>query len=351
MFLSSVSMLALFVVAGTSACAALVYLSPALRARRTRTSGKPREVGSYELVNRLAEGGMGEVWIARHRMLERPAAVKLIRSELLGRDSRRRASTIKRFTREAKETAALTSIHTVDVYDFGVTGDGALYYAMELLDGMSTETLVRRFGPVRSGRAVHLLRQLCRSIAEAHERGLVHRDIKPANVFLCRQGGDNDFVKVLDFGLVHLVGEPGSRELTATGQAVGTPAYMAPEMALGEGVDGRADIYAIGCVAYWLLTGRPVFLGDTPVATALKHVASVPVRPSDLTEVEIPSALEEVVLACLAKDPADRPQTAAELEALLAACASHDAWRAEDSHQWWQLHQPASQFQFTSSGQ
>jgi serine/threonine-protein kinase len=340
MFLSPDSMLALSVFAGISVCAALVYLAPVIRVARTRTSGSPREVGGYELVERLSEGGMGEVWIARHRMLDRPAAVKLIRPELLGRDSCRRASAIKRFTREAKETAALTSIHTVEVYDFGVTGDGALYYAMELLDGISVDRLVRRFGPVGYERAVHLLRQICRSLAEAHERGLVHRDVKPANIFLCRQGGDVDFVKVLDFGVVRMAAEPDSGDLTSPGQTVGTPAYLAPEMALGESVDGRADIYAIGCVAYWLLTGRPVFAGDTPVAIALKHVASAPVRPSDLTEVDIPSALEDVILACLAKDPADRPQTAAELEARLAACVSPDAWRAADSQQWWQLHQP-----------
>jgi serine/threonine-protein kinase len=344
MFLSPISMLALSVIAGTSICAAFVCLGPAIRARRARISGNLREAGGYVLVHRLAEGGMGEVWMARHRMLERLAAVKLIRSELLGRDSQRQAAAIKRFTREAKETAALKSVHTVDVYDFGVTADGTLYYAMELLDGMSAETLVRRFGPVGYERAVHLLRQICRSLGEAHERGLVHRDIKPANVFLCRQGGDSDFVKVLDFGLVRQAADPDSRELTGAGLTVGTPAYMAPEMALGESVDGRADIYAIGCVAYWLLTGRPVFTGETPVATALKHVASAPVRPSHLTEVEIPAALEELVLACLAKDPADRPQTAAELEARLAACVSPNAWRAENSQQWWQLHQPASQF-------
>ena len=323
-------------------CAALAYVMSRVILRYGMRLKTAREVGSYELVRQIGSGGMGEVWVARHRMLARPAAIKLIRPELLGVDERSRRLASRRFEREAQATAALGSTHTIDLYDFGVADDGAFYYAMELLDGVTLEALVKRFGPVGPARAVYLLRQACHSLDEAHAHGLTHRDIKPANVFTCRLGPDYDFVKVLDFGLVKLSSDlREATDLTAEGITAGTPAYMAPEMALGREVDGRADIYALGCVANWLLTGRPVFDADTPMATILKHVQDTPEPPSRRTELPIPPALESVVLCCLAKDPNNRPQTASELSLRLQASLGGDPWTAYDAREWWERHKPS----------
>ncbi len=306
---------------------------------------KAREVGSYKLVERLGEGGMGEVWVAKHRMLARPAAVKLIRPEMLGADERSRKTAIRRFEQEAQATAALKSYHTIDLYDFGVTDDGAFYYVMELLHGLSLESLVKRFGPVVPGRAGYFLHQVCHSLGEAHANGMIHRDIKPANIHVCRIGPsfDYDFVKVLDFGLVKSRDgmQQGATELTADGVATGTPAFMAPESALGKtDVDGRADIYCLGCVGYWLVTGQRVFDADSPLATALAHVQEQPIPPSQRTELEIPDSLERIILACLEKDPADRPQSAAELDSMLDASAADWAWSTQLAREWWDLHMP-----------
>ena len=304
---------------------------------------KAREIGSYELVSRLGEGGMGEVWVARHRMLARPAAMKLVRPELIGSDWRSRERAISRFKREAKATAALGSTHTVDIYDFGVTDEGAFFYVMELLDGISLETLVRQFGPQTSGRVVHLLRQVCHSLGEAHGAGLIHRDIKPANIFACRLGPDRDYVKVLDFGLVKMTEQPTMTQLTVDHATAGTPAYMAPEMALGQtDIDSRADLYSVGCVAYWLLTGQTVFSGETPMATLIAQVQSVPIPPSQRTELFIPRMLDEIVLACLAKDPAHRPQTAEELDRRLAATNLAGSWQPDDARDWWTRNHPGT---------
>ena len=290
----------------TYLCAVAAYVISRIVNRYGVRLKRARDIGSYELVMKLGEGGMGEVWVARHRMLARPAAVKLIRPELLGHDQQPRERVMRRFEREATATAALRSTHTIDVYDFGVTEDGAFFYVMEFLEGLNLDAIVRRFGPVGPGRTIYLMRQVCHSLGEAHARGLIHRDIKPANIFSSRLGPDCDFVKVLDFGLVKETTDEGSRpDATAPGGAAGTPAFMAPEMALGSpDVDGRADIYALGCVAYWLLTGQPVFKGTTPVATMLSHVREAPVAPSSRTETPVPAALDALILDCLAKDPA-----------------------------------------------
>jgi serine/threonine-protein kinase len=305
---------------------------------------RAREVGAYQLIRRLGEGGMGEVWTARHRLLARPAAVKLIRSDLLGANVHGHEAAVRRFEREARATANLGSTHTVDIYDFGVAEDGSFYYVMELLDGISLDSLVRRFGPIGPARMVFLLLQVCHSLSEAHARGLIHRDIKPANIFTCRLGPDYDFVKVLDFGLVKQA--PGlmrqETQVTMEGTTAGTPAYMAPEMALGREIDGRADLYAVGCVAYWLLTGQHVFSGDTPMATILAHVREDPLPPSARTEIAIPPMLEAVIMSCLAKDPRARPSSADELAERLGACEPHDAWDQAAAKQWWQLHHAAS---------
>ncbi len=286
---------------------------------------------------------MGEVWLARHRMLARPAAVKLIRPDSLGDDEATRGYVLRRFEREAQATAALESHHTIELFDFGITQDGSFYYVMELLRGLDLDTLVQRFGPASAARAVYLLSQVCHSLAEAHEVGMIHRDIKPANIYVCRLGLEYDFVKVLDFGLVKTIdGRAGAAtELTAEGIATGTPAFMAPEMAMGRGdVDGRADIYGLGCVGYWLLTGRRVFEAESPLATVVAHVQETPVPPSQRSELPIPAPLEELILACLAKDPAERPQSAAELGAQLAGCPLDPTWSHERARDWWALHLP-----------
>jgi serine/threonine protein kinase len=281
---------------------------------------REREMGSYRLGELLGRGGMGEVYLATHRMLARPAAIKLIRPEVLAAGDAAMAQTaVARFRREAEAAARLRSPHTVELYDFGVTEDGTFYLVMELLEGENLERLVRRQGPLEPARAIHILRQVCESLEEAHSYGLVHRDIKPANIHLGRLGLREDFVKVLDFGLVRSFGGPSEESLTgAAGMTPGTPAYMAPEMAHDRTVDGRADLYSLGCVAYYLLTGRLVFEGDTPLQTILKHLQQPPEPPSSVTDRPIPPALDELVLACLAKRPEDRPASAAELSQRLA---------------------------------
>jgi eukaryotic-like serine/threonine-protein kinase len=307
-----------------------------------------RELGSYRLVQRLGQGGMGEVWRAQHRMLARPAAIKLIRPEVLdGGDGGNRPMLLRRFEREAQATALMRSAHTMELYDFGVADDGTFYYVMELLDGFDLDELIERFGPVPPERAVHFLRQMCSSLGEAHEAGLIHRDVKPANVYACRYGREVDFIKVLDFGLVkqgHMA-EEGSDKLTAADMtAGGTPAFMSPEQALGEDqVDGRSDLYAVGCVAYWLLTGTTVFKGSTPMETIVMHVHKEPEPPSRRTRLAIPADLEAIVLACLAKDPAARPQTADELAARLASVRLEREWTGERAREWWDKHRPAGE--------
>jgi eukaryotic-like serine/threonine-protein kinase len=300
---------------------------------------KAREMGSYRLGDLLGRGGMGEVYRATHTMLARPAAVKLIRPESLGAsDSDAAQLAVKRFSREAEAAAHLRSPHTVEVYDFGVTDDQTLYYVMEMLEGMDLESLVRQHGALPPGRAIHLLRQVCESLEEAHQAGLVHRDIKPANIHVGRVGLRYDFVKVLDFGLVKPVKKtsPDESLITAAGLALGTPAYMAPELALGEEVDARADIYALGCVAYFLLTGRLVFEADNTMRLMVKHIEEKPVPPSRRAEQPIPASLDDAVLGCLAKDPAARTPSAASLSAALAAAAADvEPWGDADATAWW----------------
>jgi serine/threonine-protein kinase len=306
---------------------------------------KARELGSYRLLERLGTGGMGEVWRARHRLLARPAAVKLIHplagSSIIGSEA------VSRFEREAQAIASLCSPHTVDLFDFGIADDGTFYYVMELLDGLDAERMVNRFGPMPPARVIHLIRQVCHSLSEAESVSLVHRDIKPANIVLCRYGEDYDFVKVLDFGIVKLLQDPdsaGTPTLTAfTAEHVvrGTPAFIAPEQVVGGlAVDNRADIYSTGCLTYWLLTGQLVFTGDTPMQLLVQHAQAAPQPPSARTESPIPKELDAIVLACLAKNPADRPQTARELARRLDAVPVEDRWTAEAARAWWETHRP-----------
>jgi serine/threonine-protein kinase len=307
-----------------------------------RQVAKAREMGSYQLGELLGRGGMGEVYKASHRMLARPAAIKLIRPEMLGgKETAVATRAIARFRREAEAAARLRSPHTVDLYDFGVTEDQTLYLVMEFLEGMDLEALVRQHGPMPAPRVIHVLRQVCDSLEEAHARGLVHRDIKPANIQLGRVGCREDFVKVLDFGLVKTAGADVTQSMvTAEDTVMGTPTYMAPEMALGDSVDGRADLYALGCVAYYLLTGEQVFTGDTVINVIAQHVQAVPVPPSERTELPIPAPLEQLVLACLAKKPDERPQNARQLARSLDMIDGMP-WDEEQAVRWWTQHRPA----------
>jgi hypothetical protein len=306
---------------------------------------KAREMGSYRLVRRLGEGGMGEVWRAQHRMLARPAAIKLIRPEVLGGNEVQSKQLLRRFEREAQATALMRSPHTLELFDFGVAEDGAFYYVMELLDGFDLDHLVERFGPVPPERAVHFLKQVCASLAEAHEAGLIHRDIKPANLYACRYGRDVDFIKVLDFGLVKQGGvpEPGADKLTAEHVAGGTPAFMSPEQAVAdETVDGRSDLYSLGCVAYWLLTGTAVFKGRTPLETMMMHVHVKPDPPSQYAKGPVPPDLEAIVMSCLAKDSDARPQSAEALAERLAGVRTGAEWTQSRAREWWDAHRPAT---------
>jgi hypothetical protein len=301
---------------------------------------KERELGSYRLGKLLGRGGMGEVYLATHRMLARPAAIKLIRPEVLAAgDGNTAQLAVTRFKREAEAAAKLRSPHTVELYDFGVTEDRTLYFVMELLDGMDLETMVQQYGPLPPARVIHVLRQICESLEEAHASGMIHRDIKPANIHLGRLGLEYDFAKVLDFGLVKsFSGGNGEHTLaTAAGLTPGTPAYMAPEMGDEDKTDGRADLYSLGCVAYYLLTGRLVFEAATALQMYAKHLQDLPAPPSTRSPVPLPPGLDQLILACLAKKPESRPRTAVELARSLAAIEV-EPWTQEQAIQWWEEH-------------
>jgi serine/threonine-protein kinase len=305
---------------------------------------RARELGSYRLEEKLGQGGMGEVWRASHRLLVRPAAIKLIRSSAPGYTVGISGDMLRRFEREAQVIAQLRSPHTVTLFDFGVADEGVFYYVMELLDGIDAETLIHRFGPIPAERVVYILKQMCHSLSEAESRGLVHRDIKPANVFLCRYGEDYDFVKVLDFGIakvVHDASPDAQTAITMPNVVQGTPAFIAPEQVLGgSDVDTRADIYSTGCVAYWLLTGQLVFTAATPMKLLLAHAHTPPEPPSSRTEMPIPRDLELLVLSCLAKDREARPKTARDLLQRLDAVALSQPWTELRAREWWEMHLP-----------
>jgi len=269
-------------------------------------------------------------------LIARPCAIKLIRPELLG-ESKREAAT-ERFRLEARTIARLTSPNTVRLYDFGVGETGGFYFVMELLTGMDVASMVERFGPLPPERVVDLLRQVCRSLAEAHGEGVLHRDIKPHNLFLCRLGLEFDVVKVLDFGLVKTLDDT-TAQVTAEGVLTGTPAYMPPERVLGVPADERSDLYSLGCVAYWMLTGRTVFTGD-PMAVMIHHARTMPAPPSKGVAHPLPAGLDDVVLACLDKVPQNRPASAIELWRRLGDIALAAAWTPERAELWWREHLP-----------
>ena len=324
-------------------CAVLAVVPARILYRLGRQIREARALGSYQLVERLGEGGMGEVWLARHHLLARNAAIKLIRPEMLNdRPGDQAAITLSRFEREAQATAALTSPHTIRLFDFGLTDEGTFYYAMELLDGRDLESLIRELGPQPPARAMHLVRQVCRSLAEAHAIGLIHRDIKPANIYACRMGLEYDFVKVLDFGLVKYEHPADAPTLLTGGPLImGTPAYMAPEVILGDvEVDRRVDVYAVGCVAYFLLTGARVFDAPSPMKLLMQQVQVEPKPPSYRTERHIPPEIDDFVMACLRKNPNRRPSSAEELIQMACACKTDDVWDQRSAKTWWEVHLP-----------
>lgn len=301
---------------------------------RERAS-EARQLGQYRLVRKIGQGGMGVVYQARHAMLRRPTAVKLL-IESAGGEAQ-----LARFEREVQTTSTLTHPNTISIFDYGCTPDGVFYYAMEYLHGPSLDALVERVGPLPPSRVVHILTQVCGALSEAHDRGLVHRDIKPSNIILTHQRAAHDLPKVLDFGLVKDTAEDDV-QLTAAGAITGTPLFMAPEMIDGSPVDARSDLYSLGAVAYYLLTGQHVFDGKTVIAVCSQHLHDVPLPPSKRSEAPIPKDLEDVILKCLEKKPADRPESAIALRDALSACQSVEPWTPRQAQQWWDEHGAAA---------
>jgi serine/threonine-protein kinase len=289
-----------------------------------------QQLGQYVIEKKLGEGGMGEVYLARHTLLRRPTAIKLLPPERAGE------KTVARFEREVRATSRLSHPNTVAIYDYGRTREGVFYYAMEHLDGLDLQRLVQEHGPLPPERVVHILLQIAGALSEAHARGLVHRDLKPANVFLCERGGQRDTVKVLDFGLVKETGSDQSGPAqTDVDALVGTPTYLPPEAIHSpSAVDSRSDLYAVGAIGYFLLTGRDVFQGSSVVALCIAHLHEKPVRPSERLKRELPADLEALIMTCLEKSPEGRPQSAAALRRSLLAC-NLPSWSPEDAETWW----------------
>jgi hypothetical protein len=299
-------------------------------ARLQREIGVARQLGQYTLEEKIGEGGMGVVYRARHAMLRRPTAVKLLKPDHMT------DTAVARFEREVQLASQLTHPNTIEIYDFGQTSDGVFYYAMEYLPGVSLAQLIQIEGAVPPARAVHILKQICGSLAEAHEIGLVHRDIKPQNVMLCERGGQADFVKVLDFGLVKSIDDAQAANLTASNVLTGTPLYMPPERLKNPmSNDPRSDLYSLGAVGYNLLTGRSIFHCTTDL-DILFHVMNVVPEPPAQLNASIPAALSDLIVSCLAKDPQSRPRSAAEIRQALDQLPGLDCWTEADARAWWQ---------------
>jgi len=291
-----------------------------------------QQLGQYRLKRLLGRGGMGEVYLGEHLMLKRPCAIKLIRPEKAGDPS-----TLARFEQEVQATAKLTHWNTVEIFDFGRTDDGTFYYVMEYLPGMSLEQIVDMHGALSPARIIHLLAQTCEGLAEAHGHGMVHRDIKPANIFAAKRGGVYDVAKLLDFGLVRSIYQEENLHLTQDGMVTGSPLYMSPEQARGDEIDGRSDIYALGCVAYFLLTGRPPFNENRAVKLLLAHAQQQVIRPSTL-QTDVPADLEGVILRCLEKASEDRFPDVLALRDALLECADAGKWTRQSALDWWHCH-------------
>jgi eukaryotic-like serine/threonine-protein kinase len=318
--------------------AAAIFVFTILLARSRREAQKAaieaQQIGQYKLERKLGSGGMGVVYKAHHAMLRRPTAVKMLEPDKVNEGM------IERFEREVQITSQLTNPNTVAIYDYGRTPEGVFYYAMEFLDGIDLQLLVEHYGPQPVPRVIHILEQVCGSLYEAHSLGLVHRDIKPANIMLNRRGGQPDVVKVLDFGLVKALEDQRQAGLTQNASLTGTPLYMSPEaIQMPATLDARSDIYAVGAVGYFLLTGQPVFEAESVVDLCQKHVATPPTPPSERIRTPIPAELENALLACLEKSRAKRPQTARDLILLMARCAEAKQWSIEDADAWWGRHE------------
>lgn len=326
----------LFALLAISSLAIFVFTLIVARLRREaqKAAIEAQQIGQYTLEEKLGSGGMGVVYRGRHAMLRRPTAIKMLDV------ARVNEASIQRFEREVQITSQLNHPNTVAIYDYGRTPEGVFYYAMEYLDGIDLQSLVEKYGPQPVSRVIRILIQACGSLYEAHSLGLVHRDIKPANIMLNRRGGEPDVVKVLDFGLVKALDDEKSAGHTQQGSLTGTPLYMSPEaIQLPNSVDARSDLYAVGAVGYFLLTGVPVFEAQSVVELCQKHVATPPTPPSERIKASIPSHLENALLACLEKSRAKRPQTARDLAALISRCPEAGTWSIEDSDAWWSRHE------------
>jgi eukaryotic-like serine/threonine-protein kinase len=301
--------------------------------RLTREAARARRFGQYRLKQLIGRGGMGEVYLAEHTLLKRPCALKRIRP---GQDTD--PTTLARFEREVRATAELSHPHTVEIYDFGRASDGTFYYVMELLWGQTFDDLVHKHGRLPPARAVYLLRQVCDALEEAHAAGLMHRDIKPSNIYAARRGGEYDFAKLLDFGLVKGVARTDEASLSRAETIVGSPLYMAPEQSLNEGnSDVRSDIYALGGVAYFLMVGHPPFVADNPLEIMISHARDAVPSPSRLVP-DLPADVEAILMKCLAKDPQERFASAAALGEALAGSSVAGQWTKSDAAGWWQAH-------------
>jgi len=316
-----------------------IYGAHVLNGLRTELH-EARKFGQYQLRQKIGAGGMGEVYLAEHELLKRPCAIKLIRP---GADANPVA--LARFEREVQSAARLSHPNTIEIYDYGHTEDGTFYYVMEYLPGLSLGELIPQFGPLPAGRLIYLMRQACAGLAEAHALGLIHRDLKPANLFVAHRGGEYDVAKVLDFGLVKNTQDAGARQLTADQTVSGTPSFMSPEQATGDrSLDLRADLYSLGAMCYYALTGHPPFQGESAMAIMISHARDPVVPPSQLRP-EVPHDLQAVVLRCLAKKPEDRYPDARTLAKALASCESAGDWDADKAEQWWttKAREPAPQ--------
>lgn len=297
--------------------------------RLRRQAFEARQLGQYRLKRLLGEGGMGEVYLAEHMMLKRPCAIKLIRPEKAGDQL-----AIERFEREVQSTARLTHWNTVEIFDYGHAADGTFYYVMEYLPGLTMDQVVKMHGPMSAARTVYLLSQVCDALVEAHGEDLVHRDVKPANIFVAHRGGVSDVAKLLDFGLVKPMTANNDLDLTRDGTVTGSPLYLSPEQALGDTPDHRSDIYSLGAVAYFLLTGEAPFRGDTAMKILLAQANEQPTPPSDLIE-DVPADLEEIILRCLQKDRNDRFDDVQDLGDALRQCSVGDLWDRHQAKRWW----------------
>lgn len=303
-----------------------------------RNLTKAQRMGKYIIKGEIGRGGMGAVYEACHTFLRRPTAIKVMMPE--GADAKTAAA---RFEKEVKLASSLTHPNTITIFDYGHCCHYSIYYAMELLEGMDLEKFVKKFGPLSANRAIYILTQVCGSLAEAHEKGIIHRDVKPSNIFLTQRGGLYDFVKVLDFGLAKQL-RPGKDEvditgITKAGSLLGTPRYIAPESIHSKGkVDGRTDIYMLGSVAYWMVTGQPPFEGSNSVDLLVDHVKTIPPRPSEVSEIPIPKELDDIIMKCLEKKQEDRFQTPNELAEALGEVSFARVWDQKQAREWWNLH-------------